>query len=67
MAMRGYLNPATAAGKHDDKTGKNHIALEGHGLKICVNMDGVVGTPAKSNSMMDIKEVLGTEVARYNS
>jgi len=54
-------------GKHDDKTGKNHIALEGHGLKICINMDGVVGTPAKSNSMIDIKEVLGIEAARYNN
>jgi len=45
---------------------KNHIALEGHGLKVRMNMDGVVGTPAKSNSMMEIEEVLGIEAARYN-
>jgi len=32
-----------------------------------MNMDGVVGTPAKPNSMMEIKEVLGIEAARYNN
>jgi len=29
--------------------------------------DRLVGTAAKSNSMMDIKEVLGIEAARYNN
>jgi len=47
--------------------GKNQITVEGHGLKICMNMDGVVGTAAKSNSIMEIKEVLGIEAARYNN
>jgi len=48
-------------------TGKNQITLEGHGLKVCMNMDGVVGTPAMSNSMIEIKEALGIETARYNN
>jgi len=67
MARRGYLNPATAAGQHEEKTGKNQITLEGYRLKICMKTDGVVGTAAKSTCMMDIKEVLGIEAARYNS
>jgi len=40
--------------------------LEGYGLKICMNMDGVVGTPVKSSGIMGIKEVLGIEAARRN-
>jgi len=47
--------------------GKNQITVEGHGHKICMNMDGVVGNAAKLNSIMEIKEVLGIEAARYNN
>ena len=67
MVMMRELNSATVAGKHDDKTGKNQITVEGHGLKIFISTDGMVGTTAKSSSITEIKEVLGIEAARYNN
>ena len=65
VAVKGYPNAARAVVKKDDKTGKNQILVEGYGLKLCMNTDGVVGTKTKSNSIMEMKEVLGIEAARY--
>jgi len=53
-----------AAGKNDQKTGKNQITVEGHGLKLCMNTDGVVGMGARSNSTMEMKEVLAIKAER---
>jgi len=39
-----------AVGKIDDKTGKNQITVEGYGIKLCMNKDGVVGTEANWTS-----------------
>jgi len=65
VAVKGYPSAARAVVKKDDKTGKNQILVEGYGLKLCMNTDGVVGTKTKSNSIMEMKEVLGIEAARY--
>ncbi|PWW74921.1 beta and beta-prime subunits of DNA dependent RNA-polymerase, partial [Tuber magnatum] len=64
VAVKGYPNAARAVVKKDDKTGKNQILVEGYGLKLCMNTDGVVGTKTKSNSIMEMREVLGIEAAR---
>ncbi|CAZ82671.1 unnamed protein product [Tuber melanosporum] len=64
VVVKGYPNAARAVVKKDDKTGKNQILVEGYGLKLCMNTDGVVGTKTKSNSIMEMREVLGIEAAR---
>jgi DNA-directed RNA polymerase III subunit RPC1 len=40
------------------------VLVEGYGLKACMNTEGVIGTKATSNSVMEMREVLGIEAAR---
>ncbi|PUU81653.1 hypothetical protein B9Z19DRAFT_1113273 [Tuber borchii] len=49
----------------DDKTGKNQILVEGYGLKLCVNIEGMVETNMKPNVIMWMDEVCGIEAARW--
>lgn len=64
IVVKGYPQAARAVVKKDEKTGKNELLVEGYGLKLSMNTEGVVGTQTKSNSVMEMREVLGIEAAR---
>ena len=40
------------------------VAIEGYGLRQCMTTEGVDGLRTKTNSVMEVKEVLGIEAAR---
>jgi DNA-directed RNA polymerase III subunit RPC1 len=50
----------------DEKTGKysHKVMVEGYGLRACMNTEGVIGTKAWTNSVMETRDVLGIEAAR---
>ncbi|KAI9813282.1 MAG: hypothetical protein M1827_004224 [Pycnora praestabilis] len=64
IVIRGYPDASRAIIKTDDKTLKNALLVEGYGLKACMNTEGVVGTATKTNSVMEMRDVLGIEAAR---
>ena len=64
IVVKGYPQATRAVVKKDDKSGKNELLVEGYGLKLCINTEGIVGTHTKSNSVMEMREVLGIEAAR---
>ena len=64
IVVKGYPQATRAVVKKDDKSGKNELLVEGYGLKLCINTEGIVGTHTKSNSIMEMREVLGIEAAR---
>jgi len=64
IVVKGYPQANRAVVKKDDKSGKNELLVEGYGLKLCINTEGIVGTHTKSNSIMEMREVLGIEAAR---
>ncbi|KAG9247944.1 hypothetical protein BJ878DRAFT_111427 [Calycina marina] len=47
-----------------DKQPKCTVNVEGYGLRACMNTTGVIGTKCSSNSIMEMREVLGVEAAR---
>jgi DNA-directed RNA polymerase III subunit RPC1 len=63
IAISGYPE-ATRAVIQSSKLSKNMVLVEGYGLRACMNTDGVIGTRVTSNSVMEMKEVLGIEAAR---
>lgn len=65
VIINGYPNAVRAVVKKNDKTGENELLVEGYGLRQCMNTDGVIGTQTKSNHIMEMREVLGIEAARY--
>ena len=64
IVVKGYPQATRAVVKKDDQSGKNELLVEGYGLKLCINTEGIVGTHTKSNSVMEMREVLGIEAAR---
>ncbi|KAF8433614.1 hypothetical protein BGX38DRAFT_1275957 [Terfezia claveryi] len=66
VVVKGYPQATRAVVKKDDRSGKNELLVEGYGLKLCINTEGIVGTHTKSNSVMEMREVLGIEAARYS-
>ncbi|KAG9237533.1 hypothetical protein BJ875DRAFT_493186 [Amylocarpus encephaloides] len=40
------------------------VLVEGYGLRACMNTEGVIGVRSYSNSVMEMREVLGIEAAR---
>ena len=42
----------------------HRVLVEGYGLMACMTTEGVIGTQARSNSVMECLEVLGIEAAR---
>lgn len=67
IVVKGYPQAARAVVKKDEKTGKNELLVEGYGLKLCMNTEGIIGTQSKSNSIMEMREALGIEAARFAS
>lgn len=63
IPIRGYPEASRAIIKTDDH-GKNALLVEGYGLKNCMTTEGVNGLATKTNSVMEMREVLGIEAAR---
>ena len=63
MAIRGYPEASRAVIKTDDY-GVNALLVEGYGLRACMTTEGVNGLATKTNSVMEMREVLGIEAAR---
>lgn len=63
ITIRGYPEASRAIIKTDDK-GQNALLVEGYGLRSCMTTEGVNGLATRTNSVMEMKEVLGIEAAR---
>ncbi len=63
IPIRGYPEAARAIIKTDDN-GRNALLVEGYGLKACMTTEGVNGNATKTNSVMEMRDVLGIEAAR---
>jgi DNA-directed RNA polymerase III subunit RPC1 len=69
VVIQGYPEANRAIIKKDDKPnahGVEEVSLlvEGYGLKLCMTTDGVDGTQCKTNSVLEMRDVLGIEAAR---
>lgn len=63
IPIRGYPEAARAIIKTDDN-GRNALLVEGYGLRACMTTEGVNGSKTKTNSVMEMRDVLGIEAAR---
>ena len=63
IPIRGYAEASRAIIQTDD-TGKNALMVEGYGLRNCMTTEGVNGLATRTNSVMEMREVLGIEAAR---
>ena len=63
IPIRGYPEASRAIIQTDD-TGKNALMVEGYGLRNCMTTEGVNGLATRTNSVMEMREVLGIEAAR---
>lgn len=63
IPIRGYPEASRAIIKTDD-VGRNALLVEGYGLRACMTTEGVDGCATKTNSVMEMREVLGIEAAR---
>jgi DNA-directed RNA polymerase III subunit RPC1 len=64
IVVRGYSDANRAVITSDAKTSTNTILVEGYGLKACMTTEGVDGASTKTNSVMEVCDVLGIEAAR---
>lgn len=63
IPVRGYPEASRAIIKTDEN-GRNALLVEGYGLRACMTTEGVNGNATKTNSVMEMREVLGIEAAR---
>ena len=63
IPIRGYAEASRAIIKTDD-FGKNAVLVEGYGLRNCMTTEGVNGLATRTNSVMEMRDVLGIEAAR---
>ena len=63
IPIRGYAEASRAIIKTGDD-GKNALLVEGYGLRNCMTTEGVNGLATRTNSVMEMREVLGIEAAR---
>ena len=59
----GYAGASRAVIKTDD-LGQKSLLVEGYGLRNCMTTQGVNGLATRTNSIMEMREVLGIEAAR---
>ncbi|KAI9796833.1 MAG: hypothetical protein M1825_006500 [Sarcosagium campestre] len=64
LTVSGYQDASRAIIKTDEQTSENSLLVEGYGLRACMSTDGVVGTATKTNSVLEMRDVLGIEAAR---
>ncbi|KAK6514336.1 DNA-directed RNA polymerase III subunit [Arthrobotrys conoides] len=65
VVVKGYPEATRAVISTDESSGNNTLCVEGYGLRQCMNTDGVVGTKTRTNSVMEMRAVLGIEAARF--
>lgn len=63
IAVSGYPGASRAVIKTDEK-GHHALLVEGYGLRSCMTTQGVNGHSTKTNSIIEMREVLGIEAAR---
>ena len=63
VTIRGYPEASRAIISTDD-LGRNTLLVEGYGLRACMTTEGVNGLATRTNSVMEMREVLGIEAAR---
>lgn len=63
IPIRGYAEASRAIIKTDDQ-GKNALLVEGYGLRNCMTTQGVNGLATRTNSVMEMRDILGIEAAR---
>ena len=63
IPVRGYAEASRAIIKTDDH-GKNLLLVEGYGLRNCMTTQGVNGLATRTNSVMEMRDILGIEAAR---
>ena len=63
VAIRGYPEASRAIIKTDDQN-RNTLLVEGYGLKACMTTEGVNGLSTRTNSVMEMRDILGIEAAR---
>ena len=61
--VRGYPDASRAIIKTDDR-GSNALLVEGYGLRACMNTEGINPYLTRSNSVLEMRSVLGIEAAR---
>ena len=63
ITVRGYADATRAVIKTDEQD-SNTLFVEGYGLRACMTTEGVNGLATRTNSVMEMREVLGIEAAR---
>ena len=63
VVVKGYPDASRAVIKTDDNN-RNTLLVEGYGLRACMTTEGVDGKRTKTNSVMEMRDVLGIEAAR---
>jgi len=63
IPIRGYPEASRAIIKTDD-SGKNSLLVEGYGLQACMTTQGINGLATKTNSITEMRDILGIEAAR---
>lgn len=63
VTVRGYPEASRAVIKTDERE-CNTLFVEGYGLRACMTTEGVDGLATKTNSVMEMRDVLGIEAAR---
>ncbi|TGO27463.1 hypothetical protein BPAE_0041g00130 [Botrytis paeoniae] len=65
LAISGYPEATRAIiNTSEDAVPEYTVVVEGYGLRACIGTEGVDGTKVKSNSVMEMRDVLGIEAAR---
>lgn len=64
VPLRGHPGASRAIIKTDEQERRNTLLVEGYGLRACMNTEGVKGTATRTNSVMEVRSVLGIEAAR---
>ena len=66
LQISGYTDAVRAVvmNSGDDSNPKCTVHVEGYGLRACMNTVGVEGRKVTTNSIMEMREVLGIEAAR---
>ena len=63
ITIRGYPEASRAVITTDD-INRNTLLVEGYGLRACMTTEGVNGLATRTNSVMEMRDVLGIEAAR---
>lgn len=65
VIVKGFPLASRAVVKKNEKNGENELLVEGYGLKYVMHTEGVIATETTSNSIMEMRDVLGIEAARF--